>query len=963
MAQTHAPLRSGAGVFFRRLAALSSVLTAVAAVAGCEQSAVPSGWDEEEAPTSPAGVSEAIVVGETMLVGFNPTNGEGWQTAGGGASFGMARVWDMTETRPGDNVEVGVTWADVEPNPPVNGQHTYVWGQLDGYMNSIAAAGLRPMYVLYGTPEWAVPASDAQWTQIPAENRPGPGGGARGCRNFYTGACPMYPTGHLDDWREFVRVVAERYKGLRTPGGEGPVYEVWNEPNLQGEPPRRLFAYWLGTDAQFNELTKAAWDVIKQVSPGRQSTVVCCGWNRLAVNARANGQPSAFEAWITGRGARYTDAVSFHPYPSDWNPATAADHTRKFRRVLDDHNVQRTLWATEVGFVNKTRHLSSADEARLVSETIIALRSASVPVVLWYPWESRAPQEEAPGFVGLQPSSRAALAAAGISPDTGACDPATQETSGADALWGNKGGRCLPKCRAVGGTPSTSRCSLLGKVDVGETADTAWCCKPPPNSCDPVTQPATSWDMRDGQCLPRCTALGGTPFPSGSCTGRSMNDAGRSADAAICCLPRGSAGLPAQSLGGCDPVQQPDPVWRVKDGQCLPGCGSLGGTVAFTTPCSQHGKVDAGPAYDVAYCCRDEVSVCDPVLSPSPQWGTRNGQCLPGCGVRGGTVAFETPCSRHGKVDAGPAYDVAYCCKETASSAACDPVTQPFPEWNDRNGQCLQACGLIGGTVAFDTPCSQHGKVDAGPAYDVAYCCKEAASSAVCDPVTQPYPRWDLRDGQCLPGCGVLGGMVAFETPCSQHGKVDAGPAYDVAYCCKETASSAVCDPVTQPAPQWGVKNGQCLLGCGPLGGTTAFATPCSHHGKVEAGEAYDVVYCCQSPCDAASQPAPQWGEKNGQCLQSCGLVGGTVAFTDRCENHGKVDAGPAYDVAYCCADAATTGLCDPASQPAPQWGEKNGQCLLNCGDLGGTVAFTTPCSTHGLSDVGEAYDVAYCCN
>ena len=32
------------------------------------------------------------------------------------------------------------------------------------------------------------------------------------------------------------------------------------------------------------------------------------------------------------------------------------------------------------------------------------------------------------------------------------------------------------------------------------------------------------------------------------------------------------------------------------------------------------------------------------------------------------------------------------------------------------------------------------------------------------------------------------------------------GPAYDVAYCCKE-----ICDPVTQPSPQWGVKNGQCL--------------------------------------------------------------------------------------------------------------------------------------------------------
>jgi len=32
--------------------------------------------------------------------------------------------------------------------------------------------------------------------------------------------------------------------------------------------------------------------------------------------------------------------------------------------------------------------------------------------------------------------------------------------------------------------------------------------------------------------------------------------------------------------------------------------GVLGGTSAYTTPCSKHGKVDAGEAYDVAYCCK-----------------------------------------------------------------------------------------------------------------------------------------------------------------------------------------------------------------------------------------------------------------------------------------------------------------------------------------------------------------------
>jgi hypothetical protein len=85
----------------------------------------------------------------------------------------------------------------------------------------------------------------------------------------------------------------------------------------------------------------------------------------------------------------------------------------------------------------------------------------------------------------------------------------------------------------------------------------------------------------------------------------------------------------------------------------------------------------------------------------------------------GGTSAFDTPCAQNGKVDAGQAYDVTYCCKEI-----CDPVTQPSPQWGVKNGQCLQACGLIGGTAAFETPCAQNGMTDVGPAYDVAYCCK-----------------------------------------------------------------------------------------------------------------------------------------------------------------------------------------------------------------------------------------------
>ncbi|MCB0361764.1 MAG: c-type cytochrome, partial [Bdellovibrionales bacterium] len=57
-----------------------------------------------------------------------------------------------------------------------------------------------------------------------------------------------------------------------------------------------------------------------------------------------------------------------------------------------------------------------------------------------------------------------------------------------------------------------------------------------------------------------------------------------------------------------------------------------------------------------------------------------------------------------------------------------------------------------------------------------------------------------------------------------------------------------------------------------------------------------EEVYVVPPICDA-NHPAPHWGVKDGKCLGSCGAIGGTAAFTDPCSNHGMLDAGKAYDV------------------------------------------------------------------
>jgi hypothetical protein len=700
-----------------------------------------------------AGHSDLAIVGDPILLGVNPAGPMvDFPAAGSPTSLGMARLWDQR-----------VTWGDIEPCAPENGVHDYHWDALDARMAEAIAADMRPMIVLYGTPDWG--------TKKPECKSPPPAW-AKPCTPTYTGSCTTYPD-KPELWSEFVAAVAARYVLHRTSKGEGPVYEVWNEPNLNGAKKGDL-AYWTGTDAELLDLQKRAYQAVKQAANG---TVVCCGWNRRG----ANDAKSPVDRWLALGGADYVDAISFHPYPSGWDPSKAAETTQLFRAAMARHAVSRPLWATEVGFVNKNggdpRALSLAEQSDLVTKTILTLRAESVPVVLWYLWNESHPGFADSDYVGLHRVLGDAVEAAGAQAN-----------------------------------------------------------KPKPATCDPAVHPA--------------------------------------------------------------------PSWGEKGGKCLAACGLLGGTVAKASPCAKSGLVDVGEAYDVAYCCtKPAAGACDPKTQPAPEWGMKGGQCLASCDAVGGTSASNEPCAKHGKVDAGKAYDVAYCCFDPAPPPpVCDPVTQPAPAWGTKNGQCLQGCGVLGGTSAFESPCADHGKVDAGAAYDVAYCCKDAGAPPVCDPKTQPAPQWGVKDGKCLGACGVIGGTSAFVTPCSQNGKVDAGAAYDVAYCCKDPPP--VCDPNTQPSPQWGEKNGKCLQACGLIGGTSAFVTPCAQNGKVDAGEAYDVAYCCKDPpptCDPNTQPSPQWGVKNGQCLPCCGCVGGTKAFDSPCGAHGMADAGAAYDVTYCC--------------------------------------------------------------
>ncbi|MGE3974982.1 MAG: hypothetical protein AB7F59_10700 [Bdellovibrionales bacterium] len=73
--------------------------------------------------------------------------------------------------------------------------------------------------------------------------------------------------------------------------------------------------------------------------------------------------------------------------------------------------------------------------------------------------------------------------------------------------------------------------------------------------------------------------------------------------------------------------------------------------------------------------------------------------------------------------------------------------------------------------------------------------------------------------------------------------------------------------------------------------------------------------------CNPQTQPYPHWGMKGNQCLKSCGYLGGTHSFSDSCERHGMRDVGNAYDVPYCCAGSYGGG--GPGRQCTDRYGRR----------------------------------------
>ncbi|MEO3887644.1 beta-galactosidase [Nonomuraea sp. B5E05] len=204
---------------------------------------------------------------------------------------GSVRFWD-SQTR----------WANLEPR-----RGEYDWTVLDRLVAGARRTGLPALFVIGGTPAWAAPGAP---------------------RMAYPEGARSGPPDDLADWRRFVRVLAERYRGRFE------AYELWPVAN----DPR----FYNGDMATLVEMTRQANRIIKQADPG--AIVVCPGMGRLW-SPEGRDRLRRFAA-AGGYGHCDVAGIKLHQRSASDPPETMLAILDAAYRTMHQAGVHPPMWST-----------------------------------------------------------------------------------------------------------------------------------------------------------------------------------------------------------------------------------------------------------------------------------------------------------------------------------------------------------------------------------------------------------------------------------------------------------------------------------------------------------------------------------------------------------------------------------------------------------------------------------------
>ena len=183
----------------------------------------------------------------------------------------------------------------------------------------------------------------------------------------------------LDAWREFVRRMAQRYKGDVT------WWEIWNEENagwLAG--PYEQYPHRRWTD--YRDLLKIAYQTLKQVNP---KNVVLFG----GLAHDSDDWWKDLEAYYRVEAPQYCDVIAIHPYPGGANPLANEWYPRYIDEILavmaNHGDGGKPVWITEVGYLTAEAAtnlvVTEAQQADYLADLfLVALSRRQIQKVFFY---------------------------------------------------------------------------------------------------------------------------------------------------------------------------------------------------------------------------------------------------------------------------------------------------------------------------------------------------------------------------------------------------------------------------------------------------------------------------------------------------------------------------------------------------------------------------------------------------
>ncbi len=253
--------------------------------------------------------------------------------------FGSWRLWDAK-----------VHWPQVEIE-----KNRWDWRILDREVDLAEKHHVNLLMPFGFTPDWAS-AGPIQ----PAMGRFHSGGHARGE--------VVGDIADLEDWRNYVRTQALRYKGRIL------YYEIWNEPNL---PENRI----IGTPERMLTLAKEAYETLKQVDPN------------IKVISPSPVNPDGvdwLDRYLELGGGRYADIIGYHFYTRT-RPESMLKLILPVKDVMRKHGVgDKPLWNTESGWIRnpRTDHIDPVQQAPgWAARAYILNWAAGVQRFYWYAWD------------------------------------------------------------------------------------------------------------------------------------------------------------------------------------------------------------------------------------------------------------------------------------------------------------------------------------------------------------------------------------------------------------------------------------------------------------------------------------------------------------------------------------------------------------------------------------------------